>query len=346
MFAPLVSIVLFILTQLTNLVNCQSSEPGQQATAYFLWSIKSYATLDATYQLARTLSSFIPPDDCTAFLENGATTFSSLGIVRSHYSVGCVDWSPSSCCPPNWSDVAYYTGGQGSCPPGYQKLMQTTQGLTLTVGRTTYRDDGLLISGSATARPCCPSLTYTNSRGRTYSVPYDAAMEPLLVTKDGVEQTRIECSYDSIPFREVTTESGTEYTVYHVYRGFPLYIFDDATVTPQPTSATQMTSTEASSSTAHPEQTISSQVTPTDKPATANRDGSEKPSGLSTAAIVGIAVGVGVPVVFAIIFVTWCLTRRCKTPVAATEPRFSNNYFAEVDVPEVHEVPANYLTRR
>ncbi|KAK6519046.1 hypothetical protein TWF281_003735 [Arthrobotrys megalospora] len=332
--------VLLVLAQLSNIAN------AQLATAF---SFTSWETTPlATYTFAGTLSNFNPPPECTTgefFSKFSEITIPTGGTtrqyVRSYYSVGCHDDAPRSCCPSNWQPTGYYTSTGGSCPPGYMRMPSLTADLQ-TSGSIYFGGVISLRSGDAEALPCCPTVSFSHSRGSTSGVLIPRIMQTVTVTpSSGSIYTTVRCAYIQYDNYETYTVSGTTSSVFYEYLANALYIFDgDATQTvPLETSATS--SAGSTSSTATPGSVTSSGAPGATSPPSQDQSGGK--SGLSTGAIAGIAVGVAVPVIGIIAFLIYRLTRK-NTGAAGPSSAWGNSGMTEVGgmEPGIADNPAEY----
>ncbi|KAF3146224.1 hypothetical protein TWF594_003544 [Orbilia oligospora] len=312
----------------------------------------------ATYSFVGSLTNFNPPADCTSgdlWTVNTEpltiTDGSTKQYIGSYFSAGCYSGGPSSCCPSSWRDTAYYTSTGGSCPPGYSRMPSVTEPI-YTSGSIYYYPVISLQSGSSLAFPCCPTVSYTHTMAeRITGVLLPRAMLTSTLT---ISSTRgyiqILCNYLQDDNLEVYTESSTHYSIYYRYLANPIYIFDsDATQTSasttiqtSTTSGSQPSSTPASPGTSVASSAGGPSNTAPPPPPDAEQS-SEKKSGLSTGAIAGIAVGVGVPIILVAIYLTYRLTRRKSEPVSSGS-MWGNSGKIEVGAmePGIMENPAEY----
>ncbi|KAK6527507.1 hypothetical protein TWF694_004490 [Orbilia ellipsospora] len=304
--------------------------------AHFILSVTSqFATLgpvniepasNTSYHLVGTLTSFSTPAACNngVFLNADTLALFSSGTeivqnVFSHYSVGCFISGPSSCCPPNWAEAGYYISSVASCPPGYSKLPPVTE-LSPNFGddpSEEYAYISYLSSGTQSVWPCCPTVTYSFSKGSTSGVLRGNQINLDTFKGSSGSPYTARCYYLQSQVSQSYTESGTTFNIAHQFWANPLYIFSDETelqTTPQTNPApTTLATSPSGSSTARPKSTATSAVRPsqTQENSGTPTDGAKKEgSGLSTAAAAGIGVGVGVPVVLAAIFLRYFLTRK------------------------------------
>ncbi|KAK6498164.1 hypothetical protein TWF506_004403 [Arthrobotrys conoides] len=324
---------------------------AQLATGF---SYTEYETTPlATYSFAGTLTNFNPPADCTAgdlYTVDTEPLSTTDGRTRqyiwSYFSAGCRSDGPRSCCPSSWRDTAYYTSTGGSCPPGYSRMPEVNANFA-TIGSVYYYPVISLRSGSNVAFPCCPTVTYTHTRASTTGILLPRVMLTTTLTTSSTSQyIKILCNYLQSDNLETYVESSTSYSIFSRFLADALYIFDDdATQTSVAGTTTTTTSSSSSSSSSTPASPGTSAVSSTVPSNTAVPDAEQggKKSGLSTGAIAGIAVGVGLPIILIAIYLTYRLTRSGSKPLASGTPWGSSNK-TEVGAmePGIMENPAEY----
>ncbi|KAK6347499.1 hypothetical protein TWF718_005340 [Orbilia javanica] len=315
---------------------------AQRATAF---SFTSYETTPlATYSFGGSLTSFYPPAACTKgdFWSVETEPLSISGTqtrqyIWSYFSAGCHSDSPRSCCPTDWRDTVYYTSTGGLCPPGYSRMPYFT-GDSYITDTFYYYPVISLSSGSSIAIPCCPTVTYTHIIAPSTGLLRPRVMLTSTITTSGSSYVKILCDYLQSDNLETFTRSSTSVSIFYLYVANPIYIFDDdaipAAVGPGETTTTPVSSPNTLPPTPGTSATSGTSASDTSTPI---NDGDEKKSSLSTGAIAGIAVGVGVPLIAIAIYLTYRFTRKGsgasgspwgssgKTEVGAMEPGIMEN---------------------
>ncbi|KAK6334436.1 hypothetical protein TWF730_003650 [Orbilia blumenaviensis] len=179
-----------------------------------------------------------------------------------------------------------------------------------------------LSSGSSIALPCCP--TASTSGVLQPRVMLTTTLSGSGSGSSGSTSTVILCNYLQSDNLEIFTTSFTSFSIFYRYLANPIYIFDDdATRTDQP-----VTSSAAGSSPTSQAATPGSGATSSTGPsstAAPGGDGDEKKSGMATGTIIGIAVGVGVPVILIAMYLTYRFTRKGSAPIGSATPWTSSN---------------------
>ncbi|KAK6515810.1 hypothetical protein TWF281_004400 [Arthrobotrys megalospora] len=280
-------------------------------------------------------SSFVPGFNCNDPAHVSGTTqeLTVNGQTRYHtlyeYMVGCQD-GQGPCCPKNWIRNGYYGAGWRGCPPGYFN-MDTADLLG---------SDGLyLMTKSQTVWPCCPELSVLfparESLDTLVEVPRRMAMRTIPVYDN---RTLPVCAYTSSFISTAAIGSGkrssdTIVIVSHTFLANPIFISTQSndefpelstTSTSPSTSRTSarpgasITSgasitTGSSSTPGTPTNTDAGPANPTGSDAQVPQtegQGSEKKSGLSVPVIVGISLGVSIPITLMAIFGIYWYRRR------------------------------------
>ncbi|KAF3901844.1 hypothetical protein AA313_de0208630 [Arthrobotrys entomopaga] len=291
-----------------------------------------------THHFRGSISNFTPPSSCNSgtLWSTEEDIDSTNGFIWATQSVGCYTSADTACCPPNWvlTENNYYTGNGAGCPPGYKKLPSV-----YVTGSETFTSSYNLISGTRSAWPCCPTITFSFSKGSTSGVISADECGAFFDGSVGGPRTLL-CGYRSVYVEQTYVESGTTFTIGNEWSADPIYIFEDededgnpvtlvtsdaSLVSSLPTSSSQqktaLSSSTAStrppaarpgssiSSMAKSTQTAESTQTPTNSTDSTGND-TKNASGLSTGAAAGIGIGVGVPVVLAAMYFTYWVTRR------------------------------------
>ncbi|KAK6501279.1 hypothetical protein TWF481_009120 [Arthrobotrys musiformis] len=270
--------------------------------------LSSIATPQITETLAElgTLHPSNPPPDCSSFSVR-STGLIQFGDTRTIYSTlfqqGCHFLSRTSCCPQNYGLRGFYSPASG-CPPGY------TQHSTLTFSGRRYIGLTYELSEKRGA-VCCPSVVdpvtkYDYTPGLGFLC--DAS-----VIKRITGQETFESWYQASAVVVVTEAGSPESTPAETSSIAP----------PSSTSAVVRTggSGEVPSETGSSPETKSTPLEPTSSGSLKSSgpgvgddsqppDGSVRKKGLSTGAIAGIAVGVTIPVLSAIIYAVYMFGRR------------------------------------